>query len=703
MADSSKATALPLSGSDRLEAMLRLLTRRSDLLLAAMVLAVVALMVFPLTPFALDTLIAVNLAASLGLLMLSLYIPSALGLSTFPSLLLLTTLFRLSLNIASTKQILMHANAGHIIDTFGKLIVGGSVIVGGVVFLIIAIVQFIVIAKGAERVAEVGARFTLDAMPGKQMSIDADLRAGNISPEEARRRRSLLGQESQLHGAMDGAMKFVKGDAVAALIIAVINILAGIAIGSLVHGMAVGEAIDRYAILTVGDGMVSQIPSLLVSIAAGILITRVSTDDDSTHLGGQIGKQVLAHPMALLITGAMLFTFMTVPGFPKGQFLILGAAIGGVGYFLLRQRKNLATYERTPMPGMRRDGALDAPHLIDEVDSTMTVPLLVKLSPNLRGKLEPSALDRELQHVRAKLQLELGIPFPGVRMTYDPGLAPSAYAIWVQEIPVARGLLGRQEGQPTAALLMQSAQDRGVGTLIEPAAAALVALDTARAAAQESSATSVSDEQRLALHLEQTIRQHAASLIGMQEVKDLVKKAEAELPELATEVLRVVSLQRVTEVLRRLVQEAVSIRNLRAIFESLIVWGPKEKDIVLLTEYVRVDLGRQITFKYSQGRDSLNVIMFDPRVETLVREAIQQSVSGNYLALAPEVSASLVDKVRQLASHPDAGNAALVLTSMDVRRYVKKLLEPALPALPVLSYQELSGNTMIHPIGRVEL
>jgi type III secretion protein V len=305
------------------------LNRHNDIALAVLVVAVISLMILPLSPIVLDTLIAANLAASVTLLMLSLYIPSALGLSTFPSLLLFTTLFRLSLNIASTKQILLNANAGHIIDTFGKLVVGGSVIVGGVVFMIIAIVQFIVIAKGSERVAEVGARFTLDAMPGKQMSIDADLRAGIIGAEEARSRRALIEQESQLHGAMDGAMKFVKGDAIASIIIALVNILAGIAIGALVNGMSAAEALERYAILTVGDGMVSQIPSLFVSIAAGVVITRVSTSEaGTTHLGGEIGRQVLAQPMALLITGGILMGFLLVPGFPKPQFAFLGLAIG---------------------------------------------------------------------------------------------------------------------------------------------------------------------------------------------------------------------------------------------------------------------------------------------------------------------------------------------------------------------------------------
>ncbi len=307
----------------------------------------------------LDTLIAVNLALSVVLLMVSLYVNSPLGLSTFPSLLLFTTLFRLSLNIAATRQILLHANAGEIIFTFGNLVVGGDIIVGIVVFLIIAIVQFVVIAKGAERVAEVGARFTLDAMPGKQMSIDADLRAGLIDKEEARTRRSLLERESHLYGAMDGAMKFVKGDAIAALIIAAVNIIAGICVGTLRKGMEFSAALDTYSVLTVGDALVSQIPSLFVSIAAGVLITRVADPGrrQGTGLGDEIAEQLRAHPRALMIAGTVIVGLMLVPGFPKLQFLLIAAVVGLVGYSLLPSRRRYSVPGETPMPSMQRAGS----------------------------------------------------------------------------------------------------------------------------------------------------------------------------------------------------------------------------------------------------------------------------------------------------------------------------------------------------------
>src|SRR4051794_24178748 len=314
------------------------LGRYNDLLLAGLLVVVVALFVLPLPTPLLDLLIAANMAISLVLLIVAMYVPSAISLSTFPSLLLFTTLFRLALNIASTKLILLHAHAGDIIDTFGKLIVGNNVVVGGVVFLIIAIVQFIVIAKGSERVAEVAARFALDAMPGKQMSIDADVRAGALSSADAQRRRALLEQECTLHGAMDGAMKFVKGDAIASIIIALVNILAGLAIGTLMKDMSVGDALQRYAILTVGDGMVSQIPSVLVSIAAGIVITRVGSGDASRErqLANQIAQQVFAHPRALIIAGLAVASFLLVPGFPTWVFALLSATLIGAGLLARR-------------------------------------------------------------------------------------------------------------------------------------------------------------------------------------------------------------------------------------------------------------------------------------------------------------------------------------------------------------------------------
>ena len=320
--------------------------KSSDIYFALAIFSIISIIIFPVPPFLLDFFIITNIVISIVILMLSFYIPNALGLSTFPSILLVTTLFRLALNIASTKQILLHAHAGQMIDAFGKIVVGGNLIVGIVVFLIITIVQFIVIVKGSERVAEVGARFTLDAMPGKQMSIDADLRAGLITKEEAKTKRNMVSQESQLHGAMDGAMKFVKGDAIAGIVISAINLLAGMAIGNLMLGMPLSEAANRYSILSIGDGMISQIPSLLISISAGIIITRVSTSDEHKNLSQDLTKELTAHPRAIGITCFLMLGFFLVPGFPKVQIFFIGIVLLIITYFVVNRNKFTLWFHR---------------------------------------------------------------------------------------------------------------------------------------------------------------------------------------------------------------------------------------------------------------------------------------------------------------------------------------------------------------------
>lgn len=647
--------------------LLQSLARRGDLILAALVVAVIALLVVPLPTPLLDALIAINLAASIALLMLSLYIPSALGLSTFPSLLLLTTLFRLSLNIASTKLILLDADAGQVIDTFGRLVVGGNVVVGLVVFLIIAIVQFIVVAKGAERVAEVGARFTLDGMPGKQMSIDADLRAGIVDRDEAQRRRREIEQESQLHGAMDGAMKFVKGDAIAGIIIAFVNIVAGIVIGVVMHDMTLGAAVHAYAVLSVGDGMVSQIPSLLVSIAAGIVITRVDGKFQArTYLGAQIAQQMLAHPRALLVAGGVIATFLLVPGLPFWPFLGLAVLLAGAGYLA--------------QPGRNRQQSLETSALPAPVDEqpAIAAPLRLRLSPSLRPTLSSPRFDAALDEDKARIWQELGLPFPVLSVAFDPRLTAERYAIDVQEVQVAEGDL-RADNVVSIALPRESETPGG------------------------SEDGTVAHERTLANLIARAVRLHAESFIGMQEVHVLLSRAARQLPDLIAELQRAVTLQRTTEVLRRLVQEGVSIRCLREIGESLITWVPREKDIVLLTEYVRVDLGRFIAARHVDASNVLRAVMLDAEVEKGVREAIQQGAGGSFLALAPETAMALTAGA-DAAFGPLGREAELILvTPMDVRRYLKKFLGTRYPSLVVLSFQELPAHIQIQSIGRLSL
>ncbi|HEY1399884.1 FHIPEP family type III secretion protein, partial [Roseateles sp.] len=414
-------------------------TLGNDLAMSFLVVAIVGLMILPLPTVLIDSLLAVNLAVSVLLLMTSLFIPNAVALSSFPSLLLFTTLFRLSLNIASTKSILLHADAGHLIESFGELVVGGNLVVGIVVFIIITVVQFIVISKGSERVAEVGARFTLDAMPGKQMSIDADLRAGLLTGDEARRKRALLGMESQMHGGMDGAMKFVKGDAIAGLIITLVNILAGIVVGIMYHGMTAGEAANRFAVLSIGDAMVSQIPSLFICVAAGVLITRVADEHQKKprSLGQEIVAQMTANVRAMYLAAGLTIAFAAVPGFPAIQFLALGVGLALAGRYLARQRRSgEAQSVSAPIAALQREGAKgDAPSIMQEAPH-FSRPLAVRMSPALAALLLPHMLDQAVERERLQLQSMLGVPFPGVCMWVEPTLQDLRFEVLINDVPV---------------------------------------------------------------------------------------------------------------------------------------------------------------------------------------------------------------------------------------------------------------------------
>jgi type III secretion protein V len=638
-----------------------------DIAIAVFVVAVVALFVLPLPTVVLDGLISLNLAASIVLLCVSIYLPSALAFSSFPAVLLFTTLFRLSLNIASCKLILLQANAGHVIDTFGKLVVGNNFVVGGVVFLVIAVVQFIVIAKGSERVAEVGARFSLDAMPGKQMSIDADLRAGIITSDEAKRRREALEQESQLHGAMDGAMKFVKGDAIAGIIIAVINILAGIAVGALMHGMSIGDALHRYAILTVGDGMASQIPSLLVSIAAGIVTTRVATRDrEARHLGQQIGAQITAHPRGMLMASGVLLAFLLVPGFPKWSFLLLAIGTASAAFLRMRQRRQAPPLDLLVLgPDARRLAELEAGSPAEGI----AAPIAVRLSEDLRGKIELVALQTRLAEAKSRVQRRLGAVFPRVQLTWDAALPAHGYALLVQDVLAAEGTLPERDAISDSAV---------------PA------------------------EDRLAAEVETLIERNAASLIGIQETQNLIQIMRREHGELVAELTRLVPPQRITEVLRRLVQEGVSIRNLRAIFESLITWSPKEpEDVIGLVELVRVDLHRQITEQFCGTSRVLDVVLFEQSLQERIEQAVVHTKQGSVLSLTRDAKQAITDQVVKILGGTRPlekdrhGRPLAVMVSLNCRRYVKTMLQPVFGDLPVLSYQEIDEAIELNTVGWV--
>ena len=705
-----------------------------DLALAGFMAIVVSLFVLPLPTAVMDALISLNLAISVVLLTVSTYLPSALSFSSFPAMLLFTTLLRLSLNIASCKLILLHASAGHIIDAFGRLVVGNNFVVGGVVFLVIAIVQFIVIAKGSERVAEVGARFSLDAMPGKQMSIDADLRAGSISSDEAKRRRERLEQESQLHGAMDGAMKFVKGDAIAGTVIAFVNILAGIAVGTVMKDMSVADALHRYAILTVGDGMSAQIPSLLVSIAAGVVTTRVATRDaNDSQLGEQIGKQVTAHPRALLISAVILLAFACVPGFPAWSFGLLALATGGGGVLLLRRRKAMPPLRLiTLAEPISDEGETEVgPHT-----SGVTSPLAVTLSRNLSPHLNLVRLQEALAAAKTSVDADIGPIFPRVHVAFDAAMSDGSYQVFVQDVLASEGQLRPDQLLWDGATPLQENVERTPGESFGPFSQPVWLPLDARAAesdakeaapvgtnnawglgaskARVTRTVGLRSEDVLARHVESEVRKHAAALIGIQEAQHLIRLVRRDYAELVAELMRLVPLQRITEVLRRLLVEDIPIRNLRIIFESMITWAPKEpEDTVALVELVRVDLRRMITDRHVGNARKLDVIMFEPVLQERIEQAVLRTKQGNILALAREVKDDVCQQVRNIFDgHQSASGASMprkratsvrtaVVVSLNARRYVRTTLAGALPDLPVLSYQELEEDVELRTIGWV--
>ncbi|MTW22480.1 type III secretion system export apparatus subunit SctV [Allochromatium palmeri] len=696
------------------QAILGLVTRRSDILLAVSVVMILFMIIVPLPTLVLDVLIAVNMTAGMILLMVAVYIPSPLAFSVFPAILLITTLFRLALNISSTRLILLDADAGEIIQAFGEFVVGGNFAVGMVLFLIITIVQFVVITKGSERVAEVSARFSLDAMPGKQMSIDGDMRAGLIDMDEARRRRGLVEKESQLYGSMDGAMKFVKGDAIASLIITAVNLIGGIAIGVLQKGMTAGQAVEVYSILSIGDGLVSQIPGLLISITSGIIVTRVSTDE-SSNLGSDIGAQVLAQPKALLIAGSLLFLFAAIPGFPYQVFIPLGLTLLGLSWTLIRvgQAEAAATAgggvipatapagqpSKAKAPSKGRTGAV-------EDEFSLTVPLLIDVDAALEPVLRADELNEALIQVRRALYLDLGVPFPGIHLRYNANLTNGAYQILIQETPMAQGRLRpgwvfcREEARH---LEMLGVQSEG-GDRFLPGVETLWIEERHRALLDKAGIATLDLPRVLTFHLSFVLKKYAPDFIGIQETRYLLSQMEGSFGELVKEVQRVLPIQKITEIFQRLVSEEISIRNLRTILEALVEWGQKEKDSVLLCEYIRGTLKRYISYKYSSGQNILPAYLLAPDVEETIRGSIRQTSAGSYMALDPAVAQKFVAHCKQSIGELRPGRARpVIVVSMDIRRYVRKLIEMELYEVPVLSYQELTQEITVQPLDRILL
>ena len=676
--------------------------RYADVALAALVVLVVGMMIIPLPTHLLDVLLASNISIAVLLVLVSMYVPDAVAFASFPTVLLITTLYRLALNVSSTRLILLQADAGQVIYSFGNFVVRGNYVVGAVVFLILTLIQFIVVAKGSERVAEVGARFTLDAMPGKQMSIDAELRSGGISQDEARRRRKLLARESQFYGAMDGAMKFVKGDAIAGIVITVINILGGLAIGVLQRGMPVGRALETYGLLTIGDGLVSQIPALLISTAAGLVVTRVASEEEGSSLGGDIGAQIFGNARALGIAAVFLLALAIVPGLPAMPFLVLSGVFGLVAWRIRRARDHAAAPETV---AVQKEAARET-----KARAAM-VPVVVPISVDLGSDLATAALgegaggpllEREVPALRDEIFLELGVALPGVRARKALGLEPGAYVISIQEVPVIRSEV--QVGKllalapPSVVASVGVAGEEGRSP-VSGAAATWVGPD-AREPLEAAEIVVLDEAAIVAAHVGRVVRRRAHDLVGIQETQSMLDQLERVYPALVRNVVpKPVSLALLTDVLKRLVEEGVSVRPLREILEALAVFAPNERDPVSLTELVRAALRRQITHRHAPG-GMLAVYLLDPGIEDAVRDAIQRTATGSYLALAPDLARDILEAAKRELGKA-AGTESVVLTQADIRRFVRRLVEVELPDVVVLGYQELAPEVTVQPLGRI--
>ncbi|MBI4237078.1 MAG: type III secretion system export apparatus subunit SctV [Deltaproteobacteria bacterium] len=689
------------------------IARFSDLAFAIMIVLVVGMILIPLPPMALDVLLGLSVGLAVIILMVALYISNALQIASFPTILLVATLYRLSLNISSTRLILAHGYAGEVIQRVGNITTGGNFIVGVILFIIITLINFIVIAKGAERVSEVAARFTLDALPGKQMSIDADLRAGIINMEQAIERRALLHRESQMYGAMDGSMKFVKGDAIAGIIIILINIIAGFIIGIMQRGLSAGESLKLYTLLTVGEGLVQQIPALLISVSAGIVVTRVASDEKAWHgLGQEIVTQITAFPKAMLVAGGMLFALAFL-GMPPAPFILLSVVVTGFALFLMRAKEQVKEeVAETP----RQDVVKQAVQRHgDQLPFIMPMPISLEvgssLIPFVDDKQDGGRFINELiPLLRHGLYYELGVNFPGIQVrgqTVDMEL--EAYIINIHEVPVAQGKVMKG-----CILVGESLEQLGLFNItgtetIHPIDGSVVTWisEEHKDVAMQAGFRMWDVAEYLILHLSYILRRHSHEFLGLQEVQTIVNELEKTHPALVKELVpKVVTLLQLTEILQRLVQEDLSIRDLKSVFSTLAQWGEVERDTLMLAEHVRAGMKRYITHKYAGPSNTLAVYLLDPEIEDMVRNAIRRTEKGNYLALEPDMMQEIVEAVgKEIASHPFPPGARppVILTTAEVRRYFRKIVELEFPQLAVLSYQELAENLRIQPIARVRI
>jgi len=670
----------------------------SDLLVSVGAVMVVGMMIVPLPHWALDVLLVSNIALTLTVLLVTAYTTDALQFSVFPSLLLVTTLFRLALNISATRLILLHANAGSVIGAFGSFVVGGNYVVGLVVFIILVVIQFVVITNGAGRIAEVAARFTLDAMPGKQMAIDADLNAGLIDEAEARRRRQAVAKEADFYGAMDGASKFVRGDAIAAVVMILVNVLGGFVIGMVQRGMDLVAAMQTYTLLTVGEGLVTQIPALLMSTASGIIVTRASSD---APLGRDLALQSLGNARVLVTVAVTLVVMALVPGLPKIPFLVIAGCVGMLAA-ATRKRVQVAPEGEmeAPAPAGTAPEQMMEMLAVDPIELEIGYGLIPLADPNQGGSL----LER-ITTLRRHVAGELGFIVPPLRVRDNMELRPNGYAVKLSGVEVARGeiiprqVLAMNPGGATTPL-------RGVETT-EPAFGlpAVWISETQKIEAEMAGYSVVDAPTVLITHLGEIIRRHAGEVLGRQDVQALLDNLRASAPAVVDELVpKLLSISEVHRVLQQLLEERVSIRDLARILALLADYAPITHDIEQLTEYVRRGLGRAITAANVGSDGGLDVFTLDPSLEEMLINSVRQTTAGPRPVPEPEVGRRLLAEIaRQAEATAATGLSPILLCSPQARRVVRHFVERAVPELTVISHAEVAPGTPVRSLGVVTL
>ena len=674
--------------------------RREDMVLGAFILVPILCLIIPVPLLLLDLLFALNIALSMIILFNALFSKEPLDMSAFPTLLLLTTLFRLSLNVSSTRNILLKADAGNVVDTFGNFVGGGNLVVGAIVFFVLVIMQLLVINKGSERVSEVTARFTLDAMPGKQMAIDADLNTGAITDEEAKERREKIQQESAFFGSMDGATKYVKGDATAGLVITVLNFVGGIAIGVLMNGMDINAAVQRYSILTIGDGLVSQIPSLMISLSTGILVTKGSKEAD---VGNILRRQLFSTPKVLNIVGIALiglglFTPLNMLVFCAYGIMFLLTARMIANQLEMTETDEAVSEEEESAEEIRRPENVSSLLQVDAIELEFGYGIIPLADVNQGGDL----LDRVVM-IRRQIALELGCVVPMIRLRDNIQLNPNQYLIKIKGVPVSEGEILFDHYMAMNPGYVEE-EISGIPTF-EPSyhLPAIWITESQRERAESLGYTVVDPPSIIATHLMEIIRSHLDELLTRQDVHNLIENVKEANETLVSELVpKLLNVGEIQKVLQNLLAEGISIRDLVTIFETLADYAPTTHDTDVLTEYVRQSLKRAISNQYFNNNETTSVVTLDPNVEQVIMDSVKQTEQGAYLALDPDYTNRLMTSLREETDKlEELGRTPIIITSPIVRMYLKKLTQEQFRNLHVLSYNEIDSDVELQSVGMV--